>query len=240
MRDGISKKIYESVVRRIIAGDFAQGEILTDVGLASLFSTSRTPVREACIHLVNEGFLRRAPGRGYLVTESSLDDLREIYQVRLLIEPPAAELAARASLPPDFFLTCSKLLEQMTRQFADEHTSAERSYERFLELGKAEYGFHCIIARASGNRRLAETIAELMNQYRRFMGVVHRETPPLEFLKEHPEILETIRRHDAPEARRLMHEHILKGSQGVFQLVLDSLSVQEPESEGTFPEPRRA
>ena len=98
-----------------------------------------------------------------------------------------------------------------------------------------------VIARASGNRRLAETIAELMNQYRRFMGVVHQgKRPPLEFLKEHTEIVETIRRHDVPEARRLMHEHILKGSQGVFQLVLDSLSVQAPESEGTFPEPRRA
>jgi GntR family transcriptional regulator, rspAB operon transcriptional repressor len=234
MRDGFTKNIYESMVRRIVVGDFAQGEILTDVGLASLFSTSRTPVREACIYLVKEGFLQRAPGRGYIVTATSLDDARELYQLRLILEPPAAELAAGASLPKNFFLTCSKLVEQITQTW-NETLSAERSYERFLALGKAEYGFHCEIAEASGSKRLAKTIRELMNQFRRFHYIGSRRSPyQATGNEEHMEIVEAIRRQDAPEARRLMYEHILNGSQRALQLVLSSLPGREPKPEGTL------
>ena len=70
MRDGTTKKLYETMMRRMSVGDISQGEILTDLGLAAQFNTSRTPVREACIYLVKEGFLRRALGRGYIVTRS--------------------------------------------------------------------------------------------------------------------------------------------------------------------------
>ena len=234
MRDGFTKNIYESMVRRIVVGDFAPGEILTDVGLANLFSTSRTPVREACIHLVREGFLERAQGRGYIVTATSLDDARELYQLRLILEPPAAELAAGVSLPKSFFLTCSKLIEQITQTW-DETLSAERSYERYLALGKAEYGFHCEIAEASGSRRLAKTIRELMNEFRRFHYVGSRRSPyQATGNEEHIEIVEAIHRQDAPAARRLMHEHILNGSQRALQLVLNSLSDRAPKSEGTL------
>ena len=226
MRDGTTKKLYESMMRLIIVGDIPQGEILTDLGLAAQFNTSRTPVREACIYLVKEGFLRRALGRGYIVTDISLDDVRELYQLRLMMEPLAAELAARTSLPKDFFHTCSKLIEQQRVA----HVTDERSYEKFMEGGKAEYGFHCEIAKASGNKRLAKIMAELMNQYRRFHYITFQKSPALNSaMDEHLEILEAIRRRDASQSHQLMYEHIQKGSQRAFQLALGSLSGQEPK-----------
>jgi DNA-binding GntR family transcriptional regulator len=164
----------------------------------------------------------------------SLDDVRALYQLRLIIEPPAAGLAAGASLPKDFFITCSKLMERM-RQIANENTSAERSYERFSQFGKAEYGFPCEIARASGNRRLAKTSSELMNKFRRFHYVTCQRSPWLELsTEEHIDILETLRCHDAPAARSLMYEHIREGSQRAFQLVLNSRSGQARKSAGTL------
>ena len=100
------------MLRRIIVGEIAPGEVLTELDLANQFGTSRTPVREACIHLLKEGLLRTAPRRGYIVTELSLDDIRELYQLRLMLELPAAEFAAEAVLGKDFFLTCSALIER--------------------------------------------------------------------------------------------------------------------------------
>ena len=174
MRLGIVKKVYESMMRRIVIGEFVQGEVLTDLGLADQFNSSRTPIREACIHLAKEGFLRVIPGRGYMVTEISLDDVRELYQLRLMLEPSAAELAARASLREDFFLTSSKLLVTFEKDYA------KRTYEDFLEYGNAEYSFHCGIAKASGNKRLAKIMAELMNQYRRFHYVTFQKESMVE------------------------------------------------------------
>ncbi len=227
MRDGTTKKLYETMMRRIIVGDIPQGEILTDLGLAAQFNTSRTPVREACIYLVKEGFLRRALGRGYIVTEISLDDVRELYQLRLMMEPPAAEMAAKTNLPKGFFLTCCKLIEE--QKIA--HNNGDRSYERFMEGGKAEYGFHCEIAKASGNKRLAKIMAELMNQYRRFHYITFQKSPNLNSaMDEHLDILEAIRRQDASQSYQLMYEHIQKGSQRAFQLALGSLSSPEPQS----------
>jgi DNA-binding GntR family transcriptional regulator len=227
MRDGTTKKLYESMMRQIIVGDIPQGEILTDIGLAAQFNTSRTPVREACIYLVKEGFLRRALGRGYIVTEISLDDVRELYQLRLMMEPKAAEFAAKTSLPKDFFNTCTKLIAQQKSSF----NSGSRSYESFIEGGKAEYGFHCEIAKASGNKRLAKIMDELMNQFRRFHYITFQKSPALNSsTDEHLEILEAIRRKDSSQAHQLMHQHIQKGSHRAFQLALGSLSGQEVAS----------
>jgi DNA-binding GntR family transcriptional regulator len=232
MRTGIVKKVYDSMTRQIIVGEFAPGEVLTDVFLADQFSSSRTPVREACIHLVKEGFLKAVPGRGYIVTEVSLDDVRDLYQLRLMIEPSAAELAAKVSLRKDFFITCSNLIEQLKFDNYDN----ERNYERFFGYGKAEYGFHCEIAKASGNKKLAKIMADIMNQYRRFHYVTFQRSPWLRSTSdEHVEILEAIRLQDASQASRLMHEHIVNGSQRAFQLVLDSLSGQSPNMAGATP-----
>lgn len=223
MPKGATKKVYETMLRRIIIGEIAPGEILTELELANQFSTSRTPIREACIHLLKEGFLRAASRRGYIVTELSLDDIRELYQLRLMLEPPAAEFAAEAPLGKDFFSTCSALIQRY-KAIAEE----ERTYEKFLELGKAEYGFHHEIAKASGNKKLAKIMAELMNQFRRFHYAGFRKSLMLAAtVEEHEAIVEAIRRKDGGQARQLMYEHVQKGAERAFRVALGSLSSQE-------------
>ncbi len=136
----------------------------------------------------------------------------------------AAELAARASLREDFFLTSSKLLVTFEKDYA------KRTYEDFLEYGNAEYSFHCGIAKASGNKRLAKIMAELMNQYRRFHYVTFQKSPWLKTTgDQHLEILEAIRLHQPSQAHKLMYEHIQRGSQRAFQLALGSLSGEESQ-----------
>jgi DNA-binding GntR family transcriptional regulator len=228
---GATKKVYETMLRRIIIGEIAPGEVLTELELAHQFNTSRTPIREACIHLLNEGFLRAASRRGYVVTELSLDDIRELYQLRLMLEPPAAEFAAEAPLGKDFFSTCSALIERY-RKTAGE----ERTYEKFLELGKAEYGFHHEIAKASGNKKLAKIMAELMNQFRRFHYAGFRKRLMLAAtVEEHEAILEAIRLKDGSQARQLMYEHVQKGAERAFRLALGSLSSQKGRLENNSP-----
>jgi GntR family transcriptional regulator, rspAB operon transcriptional repressor len=222
MPKGTTQKVYETMMRRIITSEIAPGEVLIEVELAKQFNTSRTPIREACIHLLKEGFLRAIPRRGYSVTELSLDEIRELYQLRLMLEPPAAELAAEAALGKDFFSNCSALIERY-KKIAEE----ERTYEKFLELGTAEYGFHHEIAKASGNKKLAKTMAELMNQFRRFHYTGFRKSMLFAAtVEEHMEILDAIRLHDGGQARQMMYKHVQMGAQRAFQLVLGSLSTE--------------
>jgi DNA-binding GntR family transcriptional regulator len=216
----MTQTVYESMMRSIIVGEYLQGQVLTELFLANQFETSRTPVREACIRLHNEGFLRATARKGYVVTEVSLDEIRELYQLRQMLEPKAAALAAEAALGSQFFSTAKELLEKQS--FIG---GQDRSYEVFLELGKVEYGFHCLVAKASGNKKLAKIMSELMNQFRRFHYVTFQKSPWLNTTRdEHAEILRVIQLRDARLASNRMSEHIRKGSERAFQLALETVS----------------
>jgi DNA-binding GntR family transcriptional regulator len=212
--------IYEELLRRIIAGEVAQGEFLSEVKLANDFQSSRTPIREACIHLYKEGLLRVAPRKGYVVTEVSLEEIRELYELRQVLEPRAAERAATSYLDTGFRAECESLI-RLTRGLMEQ----ERTYEAFVQLGQAEYGFHNAIAKAAGNRKWMKFMAEIMNQFRRFHFVCFRTSPWLSVaVDEHSMILDAICSHDAERAGRLMDDHITKGAERGLQVFMRAFS----------------
>src|SRR5258707_255764 len=87
--------IYQTLKREIMLGSIEPGEALPEVILGTRFGASRAPVREALIHLHKDGFLNASDYRGFTVPEFSAQELKELFQVRLLIEPAAAEMAAQ-------------------------------------------------------------------------------------------------------------------------------------------------
>jgi len=218
-----TQAVYEELLRRVIVGEIAQGEFLSELKLAEEFQSSRTPIREACIHLHKEGFLRVAPHKGYVVTEVSIEEIRELYELRQLLEPRAAERAAANGLGSAFHAEWEESIRRTASLL-----ERERTYEVFVEFGRAEYGFHYAIAKASGNRKLAKFMAEIMNQFRRFHFVCFRNTPWLKTgHEEHLVILDAICRHDAETAMRLMREHITKGAERGLQVFMGSFGVKD-------------
>jgi DNA-binding GntR family transcriptional regulator len=85
----------ESLRRTLIAGELKPGERVRQEEIAARLGLSLAPVREALAVLEQEGQLTYQPRRGYFVTELDLDDLREIYDLRRLVEGRAA----RGALP---------------------------------------------------------------------------------------------------------------------------------------------
>jgi GntR family transcriptional regulator, rspAB operon transcriptional repressor len=216
----LTQRIYESMLRDIITGEIGQGEFLSEVRLAEEFQASRTPVREACIHLYKEGLLRVAPHKGYVVTEISLDEIGDLYQLRQILEPEAAALAASNQLRPDDIGKMQALLDVQKSL-----VSRGRTYESYLQLSGLEYSFHYGIAKGSGNDKLAKFMSEIMNHFRRFYYVVFRRSPWLDVnCEEHREILEALKARDASNARHLMSEHVKKGAERGIQLFLGTYS----------------
>ena len=87
MRDQLQHAILEGVLK--------PGERLRAEALAQRFGTSRTPIREALLQLEAQGLVEVEPNRGAVVRTFDRDDLFDLYQVRALLEPQAAALAAR-------------------------------------------------------------------------------------------------------------------------------------------------
>lgn len=90
----LSASAYEYLLVRLRGGSVGLGERLVEADIATQLGVSRVPVRQALLQLVAEGYLVSTP-RGYKVPSFSPEDVEDVFELRLLIEPRAAALAAR-------------------------------------------------------------------------------------------------------------------------------------------------
>ena len=91
----LREKIYDKIKTRIIYGDLAQGEKLSEIELAESMGVSRTPLREAFRQLQMEGYIHALPNRGAYVKKLPPEEVEQIYSVIALLEGYAAKLAAK-------------------------------------------------------------------------------------------------------------------------------------------------
>jgi DNA-binding GntR family transcriptional regulator len=90
----LREQIYEHLRERIQSGQFTFDDRLVDVDIASEFGVSRMPVREALMQLVHDGMIESST-RGFILRRYSDQEIADIFEIRRLLEPAAAEIAAR-------------------------------------------------------------------------------------------------------------------------------------------------
>jgi DNA-binding GntR family transcriptional regulator len=95
----LSQTVADWLAQRIISGEAAPGERLTEPRIAELAGVSRSPVREALRILAGEGLVEITPRHGARVTHVGVRDARELYACRLLLEPTCAYEAVHAMTP---------------------------------------------------------------------------------------------------------------------------------------------
>src|SRR2546425_10846344 len=195
------RAIYETLKNEIMLGALKPGVSLPEVEIAQRFGSSRAPVREALIHLFKDGFLRCADYKGYMVLDVSMQELKELFQVRLLVEPPAAEMTARN---PGLFLPHLRELESYIALQTRPATG-----DNILQQLEAEIGFHTVIAESSGNGVLAAIVGDITERFQRYHAWLLKLNPSLkETVKWHNRILTEIRTGHVDGARKAMTEHI--------------------------------
>lgn len=91
----LRERLYETLKEDILLNKYEPGEELQIDKLAQEFGVSTTPIREALVRLEGDGLVVSIPNRGVQVTPISLDDVRNLYEVRRLLEPYVAKIAAR-------------------------------------------------------------------------------------------------------------------------------------------------
>jgi DNA-binding GntR family transcriptional regulator len=151
-RDSLSDRIYLDLRQRLQRGAISPDDRLVDLELAAEYGTSRMPAREALLRLANEGYLV-GTSRGFVTPRLSLEDIREIFEVRRLLEPRAAANAARD-------LTAAGEA-RLTAAIAEARAAiAGNDVERLI---LANIAFRAAWLDAVRNRRLADTIARFVD-----------------------------------------------------------------------------
>jgi len=148
---------YSLLVERIIRLRLVPGQILLDRELTAELGIGRTPVREALQRLAREGLVVHFPHRGMVVAEISATGTRDIYEFRSLIDGEAARLAAQRASNAE--------ISELQRLSAEliKH-AASTTVDAYVRLDRA---FYEILAAASRNIYIAETIPRIFNLHLR-------------------------------------------------------------------------
>ncbi len=218
---------FETLRRLLIEGQFAPGEHLVEERLAAELGVSRTPVRQALARAAAEGLVRIYPNRGAVVREFTPQDLINAYDLRAVLEGHAAYCAAQhitAAQLEALEHSADALEAAMTMSFAT--PQAEIHY-----LVEHNQHFHDIIAAASGNTRLPELLAQVVNvplQFRSFNWYSAEERAISNFF--HRSILHALRVGHPDRARALMQEHIFRGRDALLTSLAATERLAVPRS----------
>jgi DNA-binding GntR family transcriptional regulator len=209
--DSVADLAYERIRGYVLGGEVPSGARLGQVELAERFGISRTPVREALRRLAGEGLVDFHSNRGFRVADLGLDAVLRRLEVRAILEPGIAALAAERRTGQD--------LEFMREAIADEAEASDG-----IEAHDASRRFHIALARASGNDELVRVIESLwlVEVGRRLL--FRRSTEPdwqRTDASEHREVLAAVHEGRAADAERLMARH-----------VRDAVHHWEPERQG--------
>lgn len=194
----LSERVFEVVRDRIVTGVLPQNTPIRQDALAAELGVSKIPLREALARLEQEGLLISQANRGYLVHPMSLDQVEEIYALRLLIEPVAA---VRGSLRADE--------EARTNALTAFHSLDEAAHSNLGEVAVRNRDFHVALVRPGGGTlttQLVERLAFLAERY----VVKHLEPAGREDRAhlEHRLLIDAWLQRDETELNRLLHRHI--------------------------------
>lgn len=201
---------YDLIKRAILVCEMAPGQELRELGLVETTGLTRGAVRGALGRLVTDGLVDLRPRKGYQVTSLDLADVREVFEMRRLLEPYAVELAAQRA--PREAVKALHGLSHSTYDPAD-----RSSYEQYVVDNRE---FHVRIAEAAGNRRLAHSLRTLLEDMQRLIffslgtrdGMVERH--------EHHDMYDAILVGDAERARVLCENQIEEARRRVVDALL--------------------
>ncbi|NOY56752.1 MAG: GntR family transcriptional regulator [Actinobacteria bacterium] len=194
-RRSLRREATEVLRRSIVLGDLVPGTLYSVAQLADSLGTSRTPVREALLELASRGMVQFEQNRGVRVVPTSIDDLRDMFEVRFLLEIPATRRAVM-NASEEAVAEMTEILEQEARAGNDKY--------RLQELDRA---FHRTLLMQAGN----QTLVELVDRLRDMVLVrqaSHDTDITHDFSADHRAILACVRAGDADGAAAAVRRHL--------------------------------
>jgi DNA-binding GntR family transcriptional regulator len=205
---GLIDKVYGHVVERVCRQEWTAGDKINEARLARELGISHVPVREAMERLRQEGWVERIPNRGVFLRKFDLEAIRELFQIREMLEAEAVRTLAPKVNP-----------EQLAelRRVVELQLSAKQAGNHGL-MREADTHFHRLLIHFVGNRRLERMFASVLMQARGCLFLITNSLPfhahaVQEILKraDHQHVYRALERRDADLAVRLVREHVRIG-----------------------------
>jgi GntR family transcriptional regulator, rspAB operon transcriptional repressor len=210
----LNEKAYELIRLQILTFRLAPGERTSERALARRYGVGMAAVRAALPRLVQEGFVEKSAERGTIIARLTLRGVRDMYQMRYLLEPQAAALAAERGIDAAHIERLDYLRQVCESRWADEN-------EALTQVLLANRDFNLAIAESTGNALLAKTIAHLQNLSLRvlFLGVPPRDAA--KFWSTGPaKIRDAVIARDGALARELYMADLAAGERWAMRVIM--------------------
>lgn len=210
----IASQIFEQLEHDILTGKYEKGELLTESRLTAELGVSRTPIREALRRLEQEHIIKDTT-KGAVVIGISNEDMRDMYEIRILIEGVAAARAAK-NITDDELAEMKEVLDLQNYYIQNSTTGDVQSNADTIKTLDSK--FHKMLYRYSASKAYYDTLLPIhrkMIKYRK--ASISRHSRAEQSIKEHYAIYEALKNHDEKKAQELTTAHIKNARDNIIK-----------------------
>ncbi|WFA10003.1 GntR family transcriptional regulator [Tissierella sp. Yu-01] len=213
-RENLSGVVVNYIKDSILAGIYKEGDHILESDVALKLGISRAPVREGIRELEKEGIVTTIPRRGTYVTKFTEEDIKEVFDIRLLLENNINKiLIYEDKLKEDDFRHLEKLVKEM-EDIADMQID---DTEKSILINQKDMDFHRFIWQKSGSQRRVKLLEGIFFQLRIAMLYDMNETGDYKIsATDHYAIIESLRSKDIDQCKKALREHIISYKEGKF------------------------
>lgn len=194
--NALSIRIANNLLEQVLNGELRPGDQVVESIYAEQFETSRSPVREAIYLLTTEGIIERVPRKGAFIKGYSLDDMRDLLDVRNHLEMLAAERLENPSKEKGTLKEMKAVLTKMTKT---------KSYTEYTHLN---YQFHFLIFKLSNSPVLIDMYSKIALPLLRIQVIHFSNNEIIEkSIIEHTKIYECLKYDDLDQLKSILRKH---------------------------------
>lgn len=212
-------RVFHKIRDDILKGRYKQNQPLTEAAISKELGVSRTPVREALRQLELEGLVTSIPNRGVIVNGINSKDIKDIYEIRSLIEGLSAKWAAQNISKEQI-----EALEEVV--YLSEFHLSKGHFDQLYELDNR---FHELLYESSNSRILKHVLLDfhvyVQRVRRASLSSVERAEKSI---REHKNIVEAIKQGDYLKVEALTNEHIINTTKNLAdKKIVQELKIDE-------------
>ena len=210
-RQSLTSAVADKLRDQIIRGEIPEGSQLRQDIIATQFSVSRIPVREALRQLHAEGLVTIVQNRGAIVPELSPSDIEELFSIRELLEPETLKLSIPKLTQEDFAQA-----EAVLKKYTDEL----RREQHVASWGRLNWQFHSILYSKANRPQFMSIIRNVNNKGERYTRLQLYLTHGMKRANhEHQQILQLCRERHVTAACKLLRQHIHHAGQPLKEVL---------------------
>jgi len=230
MSGSMKKQAYQHILQKMMRGELAPGMQISELSVAAELGVSRSPVRDALGQMVSEGMVERVPRFGTVIKKFSIQEVSDLYDLRVALESYAAEQAA-TRISPAMLASLEEACDGLKKisQTLQSSGEGELAPDLLGEMSRLDMSFHLAILRATGNRLLFKSAYEsrIMSRIFGMSRVVSFDQEYVDGVyRYHSDIFNAIRNGEPSVARAMMARHINFGKEGALKYMTVNQSRQ--------------